>query len=100
MEKICGGDSSLAGSATHNNGCIKRKHAGREFGGGIGMRQAATQRSPVADGRMGDMRRRLGQERRMRADLGRIKKIDMACQRANTENTVPDGDPTQFGELA
>ena len=99
-EEIPGRYSPLAALAANNNGCIQRDHASRQFGSGVGMREAAAEGPPVADSRMRDMRDRFRQQRRVRCNFGRSQEIDMARQRTDAEDAAPHRDSAQFGDLA
>src|SRR5437868_5250739 len=70
QEEIDSVNSPLAAFTPNHESGIKRKHTGRKLGSGIGMRKAATDRSPVADSGMGDMRDRLRQERSVFGNFG------------------------------
>ncbi len=62
-EKIRRGHLSHSRLPVTANRRIQRKHHGRQLGSRIGMRQAAADRAAIADGRMRDVRHRLGNQR-------------------------------------
>ena len=97
-EEILRRDPPLAGLAADDDGRVQRHHAGRQFRGGVGVREAAADGAAVADRRMRDMGDRFRQQRRMRGDFGRSLQIDMARQRADGEDIALHRDAAQFGE--
>jgi hypothetical protein len=78
----------------HHRG-VQRHDAGRQLGGGIGIGQAAADRAAVADRRMGDQRRGLGQQRRMPGDQRIAAELRMPGQRPDAQRAARDGDAPQ-----
>ena len=99
-EEILRRDPPFSGLAANDDGRIQRHHAGRQLRCRIGMREAPAQRTPVADRGMRDMGNRLGEQRRMRGNFGRPRKIDMTRQRANPEKLAVHRNAAQLGEFA
>jgi len=64
LEEIGRVNSPLAALASDHHRRPKGKHAGRQLGSGVGMREASANRPAVADGRMCNMPDGLRQERR------------------------------------
>src|SRR5262249_48185087 len=98
LKEVCGRDPPFAIRAARDDRRIKRKNAGREFGGGGGVCQTTPERPPVPDRGMSDMGNRLGQQRCMRRDFRRIENVYMTGQRADTDRVAAEADPAQFGE--
>ena len=99
-EKIPRRDPALAGPSAHHDGRIERQHAGRQFRRRIALRQAAAERSAVADCRMGDVADRVCEQRRMPRNFRRARQIDMARQRSDPDRIADNRDAAQLGQCA
>jgi hypothetical protein len=62
-KKLCRGKHPAATLATQHKLRLQRQHHGRQFGGGIGMRQAPSQRATVPYRRIAHILQRLAQQR-------------------------------------
>ena len=100
LEEFLGSNPPFAGLATHDNGRIQRDHAGRQFGSGIGMREAAADGAAVADRGVRDMGDRFGQQRRVRGYFRRSQEIDMTGQRTDPDDIAGHRNAAQLGEFA
>ena len=58
--------------------------------------ETASDRAPVADRRMGNMRNGFGEKWQLLCDFQRLQNIDMTGKRANSHNARGDSDATQF----
>ena len=70
----------------------------RQFGGRIGVRQAAADRAAVASLAMADMAQRLNHQRAMLGDFRRRFDIALAGHGADTQAPVAHHDAAQFVE--
>ena len=71
-----------------------------QFGGRIGMREAAADRAAIAGLAMADMTERLGHQRAMFGDVGRDFEIALARHGADAQQTVADRDTAQLLDAA
>lgn len=87
----------LAGALQHHLG-LQREHAGRQFGGRIGMSEAAADRAAIADGGVADLGCRGAEQRQLRSDLGGREQVNVAGQCANGETFGIAGDAAKRRE--
>ena len=99
-EELARRNPPLAARPASNDGSAKREHAGRQFGGWVGMRKAAPDGAAVADRRMRDMGDRIRQQRSMGCYFRRFQEIDVARQRTDGEDAFLHRNPAQLGQLA
>ena len=76
---------------------IEQQRHHRQFGGGIGVRQAAADGAAVTDGKMRDMRHRAREHRKMFRDDGRGFDLVMPRQRADFDGVARVLDESEAG---
>ena len=82
-----------------DNGVVGRAHR-RQFGGRIGVGEAAADGAAIARLAMADMAQRLGQERAVLGDFRRKFEVALAGHGADAHPAIADRDAAQFVEAA
>ena len=82
-----------------NDGIVSRAH-GRQFSGGIGVRQAAADGAAVARLAMADMTQGFRQQRTMLRDLGRGLEFALAHHGADAQPAVDHRNAAQISDAA
>ncbi len=98
-KEISGLDGAVSASAGHIDDCIGSNGASGEFGGRIGMAEAAANCASVADRRMADVRNRQLQQRRMLRHKCGSAEISVAGQCADTQSAIVFRYATEFRDL-
>ena len=89
------GDRPPPAPARQHERGVERHRAGRQFGGGVGERDAAAEGAAVADRGMGDMRHGVRDQRQMFGHKRRRQHLGMAGERADPHRPVLQRDAFQ-----